>query len=177
MQEQLDIRDISIIDSLPTLWEDPRTILTVGCGGCRLEHHIGNTCSDIAITATDIKKANKMMDGNYTFQQMDILHPNASLKSDVVICAQVLEHLFDWKKAFVNLIGLANVRVIVTIPYKASFHSPDHFNFWNDATVREYTHIAHPYSTAISRIRTKPEDYPNKGCFLIVVDKKQNYGI
>jgi SAM-dependent methyltransferase len=175
--QTLDIRDISIIDSFPVLNASKPTILTVGCGEGRIERFIAKTLG-YKVIATDVRKFPKYEEiEEVLFKTMDIFKPNLGYKSDVVICAQVLEHLAGWKSAFSNLIELSSVRVIVTVPYKSSFHSLDHINFWNDATIREFIHLAYPFSTAISKIRTKPEDAPNKGCFLIVVDKKQHYGI
>lgn len=179
--QELDIRDIAIIDSFPVVGLNNR-VLTVGCGEGRLEYHLQHNYT-YNILATDIEN-NILFEENpwLHFEILDItkIHNKDFIKKytrPVVICAQVLEHFKDWKLALRNLIDLATIRVIITVPYKGSFHSPDHINFWDDETIKEYVKLAAPYSTAISKIRTKPEDMPKKGCFLIVIDKKQKYGI
>jgi len=181
--KKLDIRDIAIIDSFPSIGFNNK-VTTVGCGGGRIEHYLTHKhgCNVIATDIVD----NTLFDKNLwlrfevldiTKQYTDNFYETRDLRRPVVICAQVLEHLKLWKRALKNLINLATMRVIITVPYKASFSSPDHVNLWNDTTVKEYIKVAMPYSTAISKIRTKPEDAPKKGCFLIVIDKKQKYGI
>ena len=108
--------------------------------------------------------------------------------SPIVICSQVLEHLSGYKTALVHLLALTEVRLIITVPYRHSFSSPDHINFWDDGSfvwkasdqtlfrgIDEFIDLCAPYSTSISKIRTKPEDVKmGQWNYLIVVDKRQN---
>lgn len=169
----LDIRDISIIDALPHIWKE-KTILTVGCGNGRIEQHIENLFPEIIIIPTDVNK----FDGcPFDIKIMDIYNPDFDFISDVVICSQVLEHLVDWKKALHNLIALAELRVIITVPYKNSFDSLYHVNHWDDLSINKFKEEASTYSTYISKIRTKPEDViKQQWGYLIIIDKKQKYG-
>jgi len=178
--QKLDIRDISIIDAFPlhNLTQDfILSLLTVGCGECRLEKYLADKFPDWYVHATDIMDKNpNVKNTNVEYLKMDIFSPQYN--GEVVVCSQVLEHLRDWKTAFTNLLKITKDRLIITVPYMHSFHSPDHVNFWNDESIQEFKIMAMPYSTAISKIRTKPEDVEmGQSTFLIVVDKKQKYGV
>ena len=177
----LDIRDISIIDAFPVYGRE-KTVLNVGCGEGRID--LGILAMDYWVYSTDIKEPGCIMPTgyipskwSYSFSKADIFDLSSfPVKSaPIVICSQVLEHLEKWELALENLIKLTEVRLIITVPRKKSFHSPDHVNFWDDVTVQHFKYLCSPYSTAISTIRTKPEDVERgQWCYLIVVDKRQD---
>jgi len=175
----LDIRDISIIDSLPVHNFDEsftRVILNVGCGMGRIDWHLKNM--GYCVFSTDIEKADGFPE-ELDFYKSNIFDLSSfPMKNPgVVICSQVLEHLKDYKQAVKNLLELAERRIIITIPYDRSFASPDHVNIWNNDSVDEFYDMCEPYSVAISRIRTKIKDIQLKQwCYLIVVDKTQIEG-
>lgn len=171
--DPLDIRDISIIDALPVC-QCPKLILTVGAGHGRIEWHLSQKMG-YPVIATDIEKLVKWEEqANLKFFIYDVTKyiPQAP----TIICSQVLEHIKDYRTAYRNLVKSATFRLIITFPHEQSFHSPDHINFWNDKTVKEFDIMAHPYSTAISKIRTKPKDKEgNKFVYLLTIDKRQKY--
>jgi len=171
--QNVDMRDISIIDSLP-VYDCVKEILTVGCGKGRIEWHLHNMGYDVL--ATDIVREVEWEESNgLRFNQMDILHPTATPKP-IVICSEVLEHINKYKKAFRNLLKLTRVRLIITVPYHKSFLSPDHRNFWTDSDIVEFKRLGKPYMVSIGKIRTKPKDLKLKQwCYLILVDKRQKY--
>jgi len=177
----LDIRDISIIDALPTyccrgLTEDSwRTILNVGCGEGRIDWHL--SAMGFQVYSTDIIKP-KNTDGlNFSEANIFDLKSFPIPSASVVICSQVLEHLKGLKRAVRNLLMLAEIRLIITVPRLKSYNSPHHIWHWDDLSIWEFEKWCLPYSVAITKIRTKPEDVKRKQwCYLIVVDKRQCYG-
>ena len=196
--EDLDIRDVSIIDALPN-YQWSGHILTVGGGKGRLEKYLGLELQ-YKVIGTDIKAYPEWIVRQpcLSFCKADIFDLNAFRAmdgADVVICSQVLEHLEDWRAALKNLLELTAVRLIITVPYGRSYDDPDHKNYWYWSTDIEskaipigetrfavencFQYRCFPYSTAISKIRTKPADVEtklNQAAFLIVVDKRQRYG-
>ncbi len=176
----LDMRDISIIDALPTfglrgLTKDSwRTILNVGCGEGRIDWHL--TQMGFQVYSTDIIKP-KNQDGlNFSKANIFDLKSFPIATASVVICSQVLEHLKGLKRAVGNLLMLTEIRLIITVPYLQSFNSPLHVWHWDDSTIWEFEEFCDPYLVSITKIRTKPEDVKMKQwCYLIVVDKRQCY--
>ena len=186
----LDIRDISIIDALPR-YDWSGKILTVGCGKGRLEKYLGLELK-YKVVATDIKAYPEWIKQHpyLEFRKADIMDlstfrlPNTANNYGVIICSQVLEHLEEWETALKILLELTAVRLIITVPYKHSYDSVDHKNYWGYVTeddrrnVEVFELLCEPYSTAISLIHTKPADKKlNQAAFLIVVDKRQRYGV
>jgi hypothetical protein len=187
---QLDIRDVSILDALPsfTKWS---TVLTIGCGAGRLEMVGLAKIEGIRTIATDMHMHASwpisrvyMDESTVAFMHgVDILDTSRLPEpTDIVICSEVLEHLPLWKHAFQNLLYLARVRLIITVPWKESFDVPGdppigHCNYWgSQLPITEFEHLAAPYHTSISLIRTKPKDVQMKQyCYLIVVDKEQSW--
>jgi SAM-dependent methyltransferase len=178
----LDIRDIAIIDAFPVYDIKNKTVLNIGCGEGRIDFHLAEM--GYRVYAVDINRHDTWRDSeNLTFYIANIFNP-LSLpiqEPDIIICSQVLEHLDGYKIALVNMIILARLRIIVTIPYRDSFGSPDHIHFWDDnpigrfKDVNEFKCICHPNSVAISKIRTKPKDVKSNRCgYLIIIDKRQN---
>ena len=176
----LDIRDVSIIDALPTyccrgLTEDSwRTILNVGCGEGRIDWHL--SAMGFQVYSTDIVEP-KNTDGlNFSKANIFDLKSFPIPRASVVICSQVLEHLKGLKRAVGNLLMLAEIRLIITVPRLKSYNSPYHVWHWDDLSIWEFEKWCKPYSVAITKIRTKPEDVKMKQwCYLIVVDKRQCY--
>ena len=178
----LDMRDIAIIDAFP-VYDCSKIVLNVGCGEGRIDFHLAEM--GYRVCAVDIKRYDTWENSeSLTFHVADIFDLSSLPVStaDVVICSQVLEHLSGYKTALVNLIALAGIRLIITVPYRASFKSPDHRNFWSDneegryEDIHEFIKLGLPYSVAISKIRTKPKDAgTNKYGYLITLDKRQSF--
>jgi len=179
----LDIKDIAIIDAFP-IYDCEKTILNVGCGEGRIDFHLAEM--GYRIYAVDIKRYDTWKDSdNLTFHIGDIFDLSSMpiQEPDIIICSQVLEHIEGYKMALVNMMALAKTRIIITVPYRCSFNSPDHCNYWNDSEsgifkdINEFVEVCKPYSTSMSKIRTKPKDkIRNKYNYLITVDKRQCYG-
>jgi len=179
----LDMKDIAIIDAFP-VYRHRRIILNVGCGDGRIDYHLA--LAGYRVYATDIAKLydyNWKSDDNLTFHISNIFDfASFPIQSaPIVICSQVLEHLKDYKSALANLIILAKVRLIITFPYRRSFRSPSHCNFWDDRPseefkdVHEFIELCEPHSVSISKIRTKSKDAgTDKYDYLTIMDKRQN---
>lgn len=190
MTTSLDIRDVAIIDALPT-YQVGDLILNIGCGEGRIDRYLASV--GYAVYAVDVKWHESWYEtpcsGSLEFVEGDIFKPKElPLKSaPVVLCSEVLEHLQRYKEALENLIKLAEVRLIITIPVERSFNDkrtpPEgHCNWWNDdgsdgfTDVHEFEELCRPYSVSIMKIRTKPRDVDMKQrSYLIVVDKRQKW--
>jgi len=185
--KQLSMKDIAILDAFPT-YSYQKTILEVGCGDGKLDFYLANMGfrvhgTDIDLSKLGIKRLWSAKAGNPTFQKANIFDLSSfPVKSaSVVIASEILEHLPGWKLALVHLIALANVRLIITVPHERSFFSLDHINFWHDfqfkagfGYINEFINLCKPFSTSITKIRTKPEDVEmGQYAYLIVVDKRQ----
>ena len=178
----LDMRDIAIIDAFP-VHDCRRIVLNVGCGEGRIEWYLAIQMG-YRVYATDIKAPkNQPTPNTLTFHNSDIFDLSSFpvQSSPIVICSQVLEHLSGYKLALVHLLALTEVRLIITVPYRDVFSGAgEHVNFWSDEVlrgfkdIREFVTLCHPYSTAISKIRTKPEDVQmGQYAYLIIIDKRQ----
>jgi len=162
----LDIRDEAILDAFPFNYMY-MSFLTVACGECRLERFMIK--EGLSVHATDIYVPEGRIDA---FSVMDVFEPDRT--ADVVICSEMLEHVSDWKTAYKKLIEIANMRLIITVPYKRSFFSEEHINFFGDDN--EFVELGRPCSVSVSKIRTKPRDVQmQQYCLLVVVDKNQKY--
>jgi len=170
----LDMKDIAIIDAFP-VYDCERRVLSVGCGDGRIDFHLARM--GYRVYAFDSKTYDTWVDGkNLTFHKADIFEPQNLPSAPIVICSQVLEHIKNYKKSLVNLVMLAEIRLIITVPYKYSFASADHRNRWDDGNIHKFRGHCQPYAVAISKIRTKPKDAKTgKFSYLIIVDKRQNY--
>ncbi len=189
---KLNLKDIAIIDALP-VYNTDNLILEVGCGQGGIDFRLMEM--GYKVYATDYKRHDTWEDienekGFIKFFEANIydLKSFHDIKAPVVICSEVLEHLTDYKIALKNLLKLAQVRLIITIPHEESFGGrfappPEgHCNFWSDTRkfwkykkVSEFHKLCHPFSVAISKIRTKAKDVQMKQyCYLIVVDMTQN---
>ena len=196
----LDIRDIAIIDAFPVYPGCPvfGSVLNVGCGEGRLDYHVANM--GYKVYATDIEKREETIEDSplpmpFTRHVSDIFDLSSFpvVSASIVICSQLLEHLKEYKTAIAHLLALTEVRLIITVPHRLSFPTPDHVNFWDDKAseskklfrcldgfrgytdIHEFIDLCAPYSTAISKIRTKPEDVQREQWnYLIIVDKRQD---
>ena len=181
--KELDIRDVAIIDAFPT-YSYQKTVLNVGCGEGRIDFHLAKM--GYQVYATDIQEHDnwKNFAENLTYHESDIFDlssfPIAS--APIVICSQSLEHLEEYKTALAHLLTLTELRLIITVPYMRSFSDSGHVNFWDDylagqtfKNIHEFVDLCAPYSTAISKIRTKPEDVLlEQWNYLVVIDKRQH---
>jgi len=178
----LDMKDIAIIDAFP-VYNCERKVLNVGCGDGRIDFHLA--IMGYRVHAFDSKPYDTWVDGkNLTFQKADIFEAQNLPSASIVICSQVLEHLKEWKRALPILIGLTEIRLVITIPYRKSFNGSGgvHCNFWDDRAsgefkdIHEFQTLCHPYAVSISKIRTKLKDAKtDKYDYLIIVDKRQDY--
>jgi SAM-dependent methyltransferase len=169
----LDIRDISIIDSLPFEYS---TVLDIGCGHARVLKWLANNTQKKHF-GIDIKDHKWQSYKDLKFAIADIFNVNTwnIKKPDVIICSQVLEHLKDWRKALETIVNQAKKRIIITVPYDKSFYDPSHVNFWTENNINEFE--IKPYSISWMKIRTKPKDVDMKQYgWLIIIDKNQCYG-
>lgn len=177
----LDMKEIAIIDAFP-VYDRIKTVLDIGCGEGKMDYHLAEM--GYRVYAVDVKKYDTWADSEIiTFHVADIFDLSSMpiTEPDIVICSQVLEHLNGYGMALVNMMALAKVRIVITVPYRGSFKSPDHRHFWDDKAmgqfkdINEFKCICRPSSVAISKIRTKPKDAgTNKFCYLITIDKRQN---
>lgn len=172
--EELDIRDIAIIDAFPR-YQVPRKILTVGCGKGRIEYHLSRF--GFEILATDIVKHNGFEKRpGLVYRDLNIFSPDIDELYPIVICSEVLEHLEDYKTALENLLSFTRTRLIITVPVGRSFYCKGHVNFWDDRSVGEFHHLCKPFAVSISKIRTKPRDVAmGQHAYLIIVDMRQHY--
>jgi SAM-dependent methyltransferase len=178
----LDMKDIAIIDAFP-VYDHERRVLNVGCGAGRIDFHLAKM--GYYVDAFDVKSYDTWEDKeNLTFRKADIFESRNLGTAPIVICSQMLEHLKEYKCALANLVMLAEIRLIITIPYRKSFNGSggEHCNFWDDRVhdeykdVHEFRDLCRPFSVAISKIRTKLKDAKtDKYNYLIIVDKRQNY--
>ena len=181
-----DIRDISILDAMPT-HECDKVVLNVGCGNGRIDYILHSMGYIVCATDYDKNKSWEESDG-LKFYRADIFDLDTfHSSSPIVVCSEVLEHLENYKVALENLLVLTQVRLIITVPFKKSFNNaappPEgHCNHWDDSQSDEYTDVnefrslCKPYSVSISKIRTKPKDVAmGQWAYLIVVDKRQKY--
>ena len=175
----LDIRDVSIIDALP-VYDYEKVILNVGCGEGRIDFHLARM--GYRVYATDIKRYDTWKETkNLTFHQSNIFDLTSFpvKKASVVIASQMLEHLKMYKLALENLMKLATIRLIITIPWRRSFRDPGHCNYWSDEAisgfkdVKEFAKFCRPYRITISKILTKLKDAGKQYAYLIVIDKRQ----
>ena len=172
---ELTMKDIAIIDAFP-VYDCPKIVLNVGCGKGRIDYHLARM--GYHVYATDIKRYEDdwQEKGNLSFHVADIFDLSSFPveSAPIVICSQMLEHLRDYKKAFANLIALAEVRLVITFPRERSFHSPGHVNFWDDDSVVEFKELCEPYFISLSKIATRPEDMSRRWRdYLIIIDKRQ----
>ena len=178
--DPLDMKDIAIIDAFP-VYNYERRVLNVGCGDGRIDFHLAEM--GYRVDAFDVKNYDTWADKkNLAFRKADIFEPQNLVKAPIVICSQMLEHLKEYKRALANLVALAEVRLVITIPYRRSFNGSEHYNFWDDCAVNEFKDVhefhelCHPFGVAISKIRTKLKDAKtSRYNYLIIVDKRQNY--
>lgn len=168
----LDMRDAAIIRAFPA-GDYERTVLDVGCGAGRLLYHLASL--GFRVYGVDTKKYETWKNSEYlTFRQGNIFDLSSIPVKEVsvVICGQVLEHLKGWKTALVQLLALAQLRLIITVPFKRSFYNPEHCNFWDDESIKDFVKFCKPYLVSISKTITKPADV-ELGWFdyVIVIDK------
>ena len=179
--KSLDIRDISIIDAFP-VYAHENTVLNIGCGEGRIDYYLASM--GYRVYATDIARKDTWKDSELlSFHESDIFDLSSFPvhSASGVICSQTLEHIKEYQAALTNLIILAKTRLIITVPYRKSFFSAKHCNFWSDGAsgkfkdIHEFNKLCTPYMVAISKTRTKPEDVErHQYNYLVIIDKRQN---
>lgn len=186
----LNMRDISIIDAFPVYDVDFPIVLDVGCGKGRIGFHLcRNGYKFIGVDLREHEEwyTNGKLSASLSFHIGNIFDIDTMpVKSaPIVICSETLEHLPDYKEALKNLISLAEIRLIITVPHKKSFNSnlppPDnHVNYWTDEgegefkSIYEFVELCKPYTVSISKIRTKESDEKaNQRSYVLIVDKRQ----
>ncbi len=177
---QIDMKDIAIMDAFPA-YRSRRIILEVGCGNGAIDRYL--VTAGYQVHATDIESSREWIDlPNLNFCVSDIFDLSSFplCSSPIVICSEVLEHLREYKKAFLNLLKLTEVRLIITVPCRRAFRAPGHCNYWDDVgsekfkDIHEFVELSRPYSIAISKIITKQKDAGRQYAYLMVIDKRQN---
>jgi hypothetical protein len=192
MMPLLDIRHISIIDALP-VYDTDKEVLTVGCGDCKIDYYLLKM--GYKVYSTDYQTAEKFKKNmeeyfftlNYYHSNIFNLNSFPIQNAESVICSEVLEHLINYKEAFMNLLILARKRLIITVPFEQSYNDsappPEgHCNFWSNSMaigyndIHEFIEMAKPHAISIQKIRTKELDIQMRQYdYLIIVDKKQKY--
>lgn len=193
----IDYKDISIIDSLPT-WSHEKVVLNIGCGPADLDCYLAHLgyrvyCTDMYKQKEwDNQDKKEWIDkGLMSFHEgVNILDPSTLpiKNAAIVICSEVIEHLTEYKKAFENLLNATDTRLIITFPWRRSFYVgsnscmkewESHKNFWSDndspdyKDVREFVPLADPYAIAISKNVTKDADWQRgQRSYLVVVNKR-----
>lgn len=178
-----DMKDFTIIDAFPVYNVDP-IVLSVGCGDGSIDFLLATM--GYRVYAVDNKKYDTWRNSErLSFHVSDIFDLSSFPVSSapIVICSQVLEHLRDYREALANLLSLATVRLIITVPFRKSFGAKIHCNFWGDyprdsvgfKDIREFEALCSPYAVAISKMRTKLLDMTTDNYnYLITVDKRQD---
>jgi len=164
--------------------------LVVGAGDCATDFHLIK--NNFNVLSTDYKKdalyEKRMKDYshllNYHIADILKLESFPVKNREIVVCMEVLEHLYDYKKAFKNLLTLTEKRLIIGVPWRRSFNDPSpppigHCNFWDLGAnngfkdIHEFAKLSEPHSFYVEKILTKPEDAArNQAALLIIVDKK-----
>ena len=196
----IDPRHAIIIDSLPH-YKSKKEVLIVGAGNCRIDRVLLEMGHDV--TSTDYLSEAEGYDfeeqrkewgiENIAVHNCNIFDLSTFPKQtyESVICAEVLEHLIDYRAAFDNLMKLTERRLVITVPWGKSFDDPrpppqGHANYWfQEATVvhqisftdiKEFEKMAMPYYCATQVMRTKARDRElNQLCYLIIIDKNQKW--
>ena len=120
------------------------------------------------------------------FSVADILDIDSFPKKSfsVVNCSHAIEHIEDWRTAFKNLLELAELRLIVSFPFKRSLNDPGHCNYWDNEEfnifndVHDFQELALPFASSICKQRTNKKDVGgNDYEYLLIVDKRQKYNV
>lgn len=130
----------------------------VGCGEGVLANDLSNIFVDANITASDfsqeIIKVAKMNypKGNIKFIVKDIYDMTKRDKADLVVAAEVLEHLHDPETAMYKLYNISNKYLLISVPNEPLFrltrlvggknitafgNAPGHLNHWNIKGIRK----------------------------------------
>lgn len=159
---------------------NPSSVLDVGCGEGFLSAHLNESMPNVSFTGVDasagaIEFARDEFGGVGLFEVGDIFDLRFADNSiDVVICSEVLEHLEDPGSALTELMRVARVAVVLSVPLEPYFKffndiaralrispDPEHVQFWSHPRwqdfVRRYCPSAtfgkvHYYQTAVCRV-------------------------
>jgi len=168
------------------------SIINIGCGECAFDLFLKHDVPEINLISIDIQQpATLSMEqiSYLDFRVGDILDISTiPVRGDVVIASEVLEHIADWKSAFRNLLELFNKTLILTIPWRKSYNSPGHINFWDDTcsdgimAIDTFVIVMKQYLSSASnvtlkwkfkKILTKEEDREmQQRCYLITITKE-----
>lgn len=161
----LNLKSRAIFSAIPS---DTKSIADVGCGDGWTSRWLKGLYE---IYPIDIENTDKCGVGVLKGDITD-LKSFPVKKVDVSICSEVLEHIKEWRQALKNLIAITEKKVIITVPWRHSYSSPDHINFWNDDSVEEFKEIAFPHKIKITKRITKPEDdWLNQMIYFIEITK------
>jgi hypothetical protein len=166
-----ELKNQAIIDEIG----DAKSIADVGCGEGFLTKWL-MTHTNALVYGVDIKNQCRM---NFKVLLGDVTDPDTFPIKDVevIIASEVLEHIRWWKDALQTLLGASTRKLIITVPYGQSFWSPDHLNFWDDESVKEFETLCPDCEVKIRKILTKPEDAKtNDLLFLICITKSTKGG-
>jgi 2-polyprenyl-3-methyl-5-hydroxy-6-metoxy-1,4-benzoquinol methylase len=150
----LDIRHEFMLDCFP-LYTNPKLIVEVGCGKGEVSRELRKL--NHTVITTDIVKYDYLhKEVDDVFRPLNILEE--MIQCDISFASEVFEHLSDWKVALKNMIEMTSHFILLTVPYKSSYGSPDHIHRFDANSILEFVKASSPYCCTISKIRTKSRD-------------------
>jgi len=135
----------------------PRTVLEVGCGEGFLLNHIAAQDHALALYGVDIsleavEYASQHCPSFISFavaSGYELPFPSAAF--DLVVCSEVLEHLYNVERAALELQRVARRHVLLSVPWEPYFRlftalavraglgpEPGHVQFWSGRAFQEF---------------------------------------
>ncbi len=129
-----------------------QTVADVGCGtGWKLMHYIFPVCSNIlGIDQLEVVKqhAQKYEQKFFEYDDFEIEEPRVKQKFDLIICSDVIEHLFnpDSLVNYIKKISNSGSYLILSTPERDLLHGVDnvmakngeHIREWNQSELENY---------------------------------------
>jgi SAM-dependent methyltransferase len=96
------------------------SVLDVGCGNGEVllefqRRHPGASLVGADVSALVVAENRARMPG-MRFEQLDLGAGALEMKSDLVVCTEVVEHVEDWETALRNLRAMCSGHLILTVP-------------------------------------------------------------
>jgi len=99
------------------------SMIDVGCAQPYLIAEMEKKRHDIRICGCDVAERvierNRELFPQVGFEVVDIGNESGYPTGetfDLVVCSEVLEHIYDWQKALSNLVNMSNLYVLLTVP-------------------------------------------------------------